>query len=303
MRHAWTLTKVRMRLALRNRAFIFFSLIMPLAFLFLYSSVFAKGEPRMVSYLMPAVLALTVMGSFWGLSIQLVTFREQGILRRFRLTPVGPGAMLASSVLSNYVLTFPTLVLELAIAHWLYQVPHFGNLVGLFVLMSFGITAFASFGLIVASVTNTLQETQVINNAIWFVFLFLSGATIPFPFLPDWVQRVGMFLPATHLVTGVQFVFVASLPTLKVGPEVAGLAGGSAMAFIVAWKLFRWEPEEKVTRRAKLWAAAVVVPFLLLGIWENAVGARRAEAQALYKAISETARPPVTPQPREAPEQ
>ena len=62
------------------------------------------------------------MGSFWGLSVQLVTFREQGILRRFRLTPVGAGAMLASSILSNYIMTLPTVVIEfvagtLALSH------------------------------------------------------------------------------------------------------------------------------------------------------------------------------------------
>ncbi|MFQ5696521.1 MAG: ABC transporter permease, partial [Terriglobia bacterium] len=242
MKTAWTLTRIRMRLALRNRAFIFFSLVMPLAFLFLYSSVFARGEPHRVAYMLPAVLALTVMGSFWGLSIQLVSFREQGILRRFRLTPVGPWAMMTSSVLSNYVLTLPTLVLEVLLARWLYGVRDFGNLWGAFVLLTLGTIAFASLGLIVASVTNSMQETQVINNAIWFVLLFLSGATIPLPFLPDWVQRVGMFLPATHLVTGLQQVLLASVATFQVGAEALVLAGGSVMAFLVAVKLFRWEP-------------------------------------------------------------
>ena len=49
----------------------------------------AAAERQAVPYLLAEVLALTVMGSFWGLSVQLVTFREQGILRRFRVAPVG----------------------------------------------------------------------------------------------------------------------------------------------------------------------------------------------------------------------
>ena len=32
--HTWELTKIRIRLAMRNRAFFFFSLVMPLIFLF-----------------------------------------------------------------------------------------------------------------------------------------------------------------------------------------------------------------------------------------------------------------------------
>ena len=279
MSTAWTLTKFRMVLALRNKAFLFFSLVMPLGFLFLYAGIFARGEPRTVGYYLGSVLALTVMGGFWGLSIQLVMFREQGILRRFRLATVGAGAVLVSSLLSNYLLTLPTVLLELLLAKWIYKVPTLGNLWGVFVLVSLGTLAFAAIGLIVASVTSTMQETQVINNAIWFPLLFLSGATIPFALLPAWVQGVGVFLPATYLVTGLQQVMLQRVSVFKVGPEILALAVGTVVSFFISRNLFRWEPEEKVSRRAKAWAAATVLPFLLLGLWENANGRMRKDAR------------------------
>ncbi|MCL6481533.1 MAG: ABC transporter permease [Firmicutes bacterium] len=291
MRTTWTLTKMRMRLALRNRAFLFFSLLMPIAFLFLYASLFAKGEPRVVGYLFPSVLALTVMGSFWGLSIQLVLFREHGILRRFRLTPAGPGALLASSLLSNYILTLPTVVLEFVLVRTVYGVTMFGNLWGVGLFLTLGIVTFAAFGLIVASLTSTIQETQVLNNAIWFLFLFFSGATLPLVFFPEWLQRLSMFLPATHLVVGLQFTLIGALPVRLLGTEVIALVGGGGLAFVLSWKLFRWEPEEKISRSAKAWAAAVAIPFLLLGVWENAVNVRRTELQEIYKSVGERASP------------
>ena len=282
MKTAWTLTKFRILLALRNRAFLFFSLVMPLGFLFLYAGIFARGEPRTVGFYLGPVLALTVMGGFWGLSIQLVMFREQGILRRFRLAPVGAGAVLLSSLLSNYLLTLPTIVVELLLAKWIYKVPSLGNLWGVFVLVTLGTLAFAAIGLIVASVTSTMQETQVINNAIWFPLLFLSGATIPFALLPTWVQGVGVFLPATHLVTGLQQVMLQRVSVLKVGPEILALAAGTAVSFFISKNLFRWEPEEKVTRRAKAWAVATVIPFLLFGIWESTNGRLRKDARSNF---------------------
>jgi len=285
LRNIWTLTRIRIVLALRNRAFIFFSVVMPLAFLFFFAFVIAKRVPQMVGYMLPAVLAITVMGSFWGLSMQLVTFREQGILRRFRLTPLGPASMLASSILANYFLTIPTILIELSLAHWYFRVPSLGNLWGVFVLVSLGMTTFSSVGLIVASVTNSMQETQVINNAIWFPLLFLSGATVPFPMLPLWLQKIGLFLPATHLVTGLQVVMIGGASLTRAMWEVLALAGGTALAFFVSTKLFRWEPEEKVDRRGKLWAAAAVIPFLLLGLWENTYGRRLTEARAMLQGI------------------
>ncbi len=113
--NTWTLTKIRMRLAMRNRTFLFFSLIMPLGFLFFFVLVFGKGSTGWIGYILGAVLTLTVMGSFWGLSVQLVMFREAGILRRFRLAPLGAGPMLASSIVANYLLVVPSVIIEILV--------------------------------------------------------------------------------------------------------------------------------------------------------------------------------------------
>src|SRR5579862_4021031 len=223
--HTWALTASRMRLAMRNRAFLFFSLVMPIAFLFIYAGIFGRGNRQAVPYLLSEVLALTVMGSFWGLSVQLVTFREQGILRRFRVAPVGASTMLASSLLSNYFLTLPTIVIEFFLARWIFHMAGLGNLAGVFVLVTAGTVSFASLGLIVASVTNTMQETQIINQIIWFVFLFLSGATIPLPILPRIVQGFALYLPATYLVSGLQRSMIDHIGPSGLGAELTSMVG------------------------------------------------------------------------------
>jgi ABC-2 type transport system permease protein len=278
-----------MRLALRNRAFIFFSLIFPMIFLFLFLGLFARSNVAAVPYMLASVLAITVMGSFWGLSIQLVTFREQGILRRFRVAPVGPGAMLASSILSNYILTLPTVAIEFALARRVFHMNQWGNLGGVFLLVTLGIITFAALGLIIASVTNSTQETQVINQILWSAFLFLSGATLPLPMLPIWLQRFALFLPATYLVTGLERVMVARVGVTQIGAEIIALAVSAAMAFFLSQQLFRWEPEAKVGSRAKALAVATIVPFLLLGLWETAHGSLRTAARNDFLSIERNA--------------
>jgi len=295
LKHTWTLTKARMRLAMRNRAFLFFSLIMPLSFLFIYLTILVRLLPGGTAYLLGAVLALTVMGSFWGLSVQLVMFREQGILRRFRIAPVGAGAMLASSIISNYFLTLPTVALELLLARRIFHLEHWGNLWGVWALVTLGTVAFAAFGLIVASVTNTMQETQVINNVIWSMFLFFSGATFPLPVMPHAIQRLADFLPATYLVTGLQRALASAATLWELRAELLALAGGSLVAFFISTQLFRWEPEQKVTRQAKAWAAATMIPFLLLGIWESANGQLRQDQKTIYDSLERRAAPHNTP--------
>jgi ABC-2 type transport system permease protein len=275
-----------MRLALRNRAFIFFILVFPMALLFLYLGLVGRHRVEAVPYLLASVLALTVMGSFWGLSVQLVTFREQGILRRFRVTPVGAGALLASSILSNYLMTLPTVFLEFAIARWMYGLQNWGNIAGIALLVSLGIVAFAALGLIVASVTNTMHETQIINQILWWGFLGLSGATLPLPMLPTWIQTVSAFQPATYLVTGLERVMVGQVGLSAVLPEILALALSAIIAFVISQQLFRWEPEAKVGRSAKLWAATAVIPFLLLGVWESTSGRLLNDARQDYRSMT-----------------
>lgn len=298
MNHSWTLTKFRMLLALRNRAFFFFSVVMPLIFLFLFAGVFARRGGPAVAYVLASVLALTVMGSFWGLSMQLVIFREQGILRRFRLAPIDAGAMLLSSIVSNYILMLPAIIVEMLLARWLLHMDRWGNLLSVFALVSLGAVTFAALGLVVASVTNSMQETQVINNLIWTGFLLLSGATVPLPMLPGWVQHLSLFLPATYLVTGLQRALLAATPVTHLAAETISLGGCTLLAFFVSRQLFRWEPEEKLPRRAKAWAAAALVPFLLLGIWESSLGQRRAEARSILDSIQERPAPAAPQTPR-----
>jgi ABC-2 type transport system permease protein len=291
----WTLTKMRMRLAVRNRAFFFFSLFMPFLFLFGANMFFAKGSPNWLPYVLGAVLTLTVMGSFWGLSVQLVTFREQGILRRFRIAPVSASAMLASSIISNYFLTLPIVIIEVVVCRYTFHLKSWGNIWAIFVLVTLGSAAFAAFGLIVASVTNTMQETQMINNLIWMGFLFLSGATIPLAVFPGWLQRFALFIPATYLATGLEFAATNQASLTEIVTDIIALTIGLWLAFEVSRQLFRWEPEAKAPRRAKLWAAAALVPFIVFGVWENVHGTRLKQINQDYRALSSHMMPFETP--------
>jgi len=278
-----TLAAMRIRITLRNKTFLFFSLVMPMAIFFLYCGVLAKGKPEAVRYWMGPVLSFTVMGTFWGLSMQLVTWREQGILRRFRLAPIAASSMIISSILANYLLIMPTVILELLLARFIYHVTAFGNLISVFALVILGITAFGAMGLIVASVTNTMQETQIINQLLWFALIFLSGATVPLAVLPHMVQRVGLFLPATYFVYGLQRAMLADAPLYALGTVVVSLLAWAVLAAFISSQLFRWEPEAKLPRNAKLWAVATILPFVLLGIWENHNGRLLATASSMMQ--------------------
>src|SRR5262249_40871878 len=161
--------------------------------------------------------------------------------------------------------------------------------VTLFILVSLGIISFGSLGLVVASVTNTMQETQVLNQLLWLPLIFLSGATFPFSYLPGWVQNFALFLPATYLVNGLQqTVLGAATPSVRYA-EIASLAAWACLTFFLSAQLFRWEPEAKIPRRAKLYVAATALPFVLLGIIEVRSDRIRHEAGSAFNALASVA--------------
>jgi hypothetical protein len=101
-----------------------------------------------------------------------------------------------------------------------------------------------------------------------------------------------VFLPATYLVTGLQQATLFSKPVSELLVYFLALAFWSALSFFVAAQLFRWEPETKIPRKAKLWAAATIIPFLLLGIWEHGNGQMLKQGQEAHRTLEESYQPP-----------
>jgi ABC-2 type transport system permease protein len=210
-------------------------------------------------------------------------------LRRFRLAPLGAGPMLASSIAANFILVVPFVFFEILIAKYLLHMQTWGNLPAIFLLVLIGSATFSAFGLVVASVTNTMQETQIINQLIWMVFLFLSGATIPLAVFPDWIKRITLFSPATYLAVGLQSASTNFVVASELFTESVALILGLLVAFEIARRIFRWEPEAKVPTRAKVWVLAALIPFLAFGAYENYTGKMLARVSSMMSFIDRPA--------------
>jgi ABC-2 type transport system permease protein len=275
------------KLVMRTKVALFFTFLFPIIFLFVYAGIFARGNPLTVMYFFGPVVTLNIMGSsFWGLGMQSVMQRERGSLRRYRLAPIGPGTMVFSSLLANYLLELPTLAMLVLCAMVFFHMPLKIGALTLLALVTVGTFAFAGFGLTIASVANTMQEAQVYNNIVWFTLLFLSGATLPLPMLPDWIQRVAAFLPATYLVTTFQAVMVQGDSLFDHRAEVLVLMLAGTFGLLFAWKLFRWEKEERISHQAKLLSLVFVLPFLIMGAWMNTHGNLRASWADTFSLMS-----------------
>jgi imidazolonepropionase-like amidohydrolase len=113
-----------------------------------------------------------------------------------------------------------------------------------------------------------MQESQLVVQLIYLPMLFLSGATFPLSMFPPWLLTITQFLPATYMVVGIQGMLLRNETIVTNIEPALALVLTAFVGLFISYKLFRWEKEEKIRASAKLWLAAVMMPFLLLGFWQ-----------------------------------
>ena len=98
--------RMTLRLMIRNRGALFFGYLLPLAFFFMFGQLM-RAEQGGASQIVSMVLTIGVLGSgFFGAAMIAVMNREQNVLRRFKVAPIGPAPILVSSLvvsLLNYL--------------------------------------------------------------------------------------------------------------------------------------------------------------------------------------------------------
>jgi len=263
------LIRIELKLALRNRSALFFNYMFPLIFFFIFAQSFHAEQGGAILQVVAMVATIGVIGNgLFGAGMRAVQEREQNILRRYKVTPISPVPLLTSSIVTGLVIYLPYVALMLFLANRIYHMPVPDHLLSLFVFVAFGIVAFRSIGLIVASVVNSMQESVILVQILYFAMLFLSGASFPISIFPTWLQNLSQFIPATYLVSGLQSILMRHESILRNAVPVLALVITAAVALFVSTKIFRWEKEEKIRSSAKLWILAVLVPFFVMGTYQ-----------------------------------
>ena len=264
------LMQIDLKLALRNRAVIFFNYFFPLVFFFAFGQLMGAKRGAEVYRVVTMVLALGILGNgFFGAGMRAVMDREANVLRRYKVTPIGPVPLLVSSLSTGMLLYLPALFILLALAHWVYGMQIPANLLSLIVFVAVGAIAFRAIGLIIAAVVNSSQESNLLIQPLYMAMLFLSGMTVPITFFPEWLQRVTQFIPATYLISGAGGIIQRGESIWQNMPAVAALLLTAVIATFVATKLFRWEKDEKLRPAAKLWVLVALLPFVVLGAYQS----------------------------------
>lgn len=235
-------TAMELRLLARSGESLLVTLGIPLGILVFFSGVdvLPTGDRSAVDFLVPGVLAISVMSTAMvQLAIQTAFERKYGVLKRLGATPLTRPMFLVAKMLAvGAVLVVQTgLVLAVAVVGLGWEPT--GSVGPVLVVMLAGAAVFTAIGMLLAG-TLRAEATLAVANALYLVLLVVSGMLFAREVLPGALSALGAVLPSGALTTGLRAALRAPAE-LELG-ALALLAGWGGACGAVAARTFRWTP-------------------------------------------------------------
>lgn len=246
-RPARELFAIEVKLFLREPFAIFFTLGMPLMMMIVFSSVFgdevAGYEDFTVADLIQPAAVATILGylGLMGIPIALAEYREMGVLRRFKASPLGIWSLMAAHLAVQFVFFVVGSAVVIGASALLFGTRFRGDLLAFLGVALTSALAMFAIGFLLVGLTRGARTAQAVGVGLFFPMLFLSGATIPRSEFPDWLFALSEFVPLSMVVD--------NLGAAWIGMPFAGdnwlavlyllvIAGAAAL---FSKRLFRWD--------------------------------------------------------------
>jgi outer membrane biosynthesis protein TonB/ABC-type transport system involved in cytochrome c biogenesis permease component len=296
------------RLHLRNKMALIYSYLFPTIFLVAFWVLY-RYEPVPLVRHMGELLTVTALGgACFGLPTTMVSERERGVWRRYRLTPVRTASLVGGTVLARYVLLIVAglLQLGLAMAIGMPMPKHPGALFVAFTCVAF---AFIGLGLVIAMMADNVPAVQALGQCIFLPMLIIGGVAVPLSSLPDWAQRVSAFFPGRYAVEALSACVIGDgLPVARFSALALILIG--AAGCLAGAKMFRWDAQQRfAAASSKGWVFVALAAWVAVGVTAESRGVTRARTTTTNQTVAPPAASPsvappvvappvVTPQPQ-----
>jgi ABC-2 type transport system permease protein len=253
-------TRLGLLLALRNRIGLIYGFIFPLVFLAAFKAIYRNEETPLALHLGELLTVTVLGGACFGLPTTLVSERERGVWRRYRLTPASTWLFIASTLTTRMVLIAAAALLQIGVALAV-GMPKPVDPLGLMLAFMVASTAFLAMGMVIAQLAPNVPAVQALGQCIFLPMLMIGGVAVRLSTLPDWALHASVFFPGRYAVTAMQRS-VTGLGQAGGGFELLCLLMIAVASSLAAVALFRWDSAQRVRLRH-----AGGGLLLALGVW------------------------------------
>jgi ABC-2 type transport system permease protein len=246
LRGFWKLTWLEAKIFTREPMGFVGTLLMPLLVFIALGRAFsmnkASVQPSVDVPFNAAILAalLIAISAVQSLVAIISIYREGGILKRLRSTPLSPVTIMGAQVVVKLLFTVASLALLMLAGRRLFPGVMRVNVFSFTLAVVLGTFSILSLGFVLASIVPTARFAQPISAAVLYPMVVLSGLFFPIDRLPRWLEGIAYLLPTTHAVALLNGVWNGS------GWSAHWLNVSALLLLFVAYsalstRVFRWE--------------------------------------------------------------
>ena len=177
----------------------------------------------------------------------LVEFRQFGVFRRYRVTPMPSSALIAAPLAVGAAVIVASLALMLVVGWVVFDIRFAGNaaMVALAVLVSY--LAFAALGIAVTARIRNVRTALGLGLVLFAPMFVLSGSFGPRETFPAVLRAVGDWLPLTHSHDLLTYLWLGGTWEVEttIGTPIwvsfAYLGVAAAVCVAAGVRLFRWD--------------------------------------------------------------
>jgi ABC-2 type transport system permease protein len=201
----------------------------------------APDMPRFISADLPIFASLLIATSaVLSLVTIIAIYREGGILKRLRATPLRPHTILTAHVLVKLLFSAITLALMVLAGRRYYPIDAEVPLVSFTFALLFSTVTVLSMGFLIASIVPTARFAQPIGTVVLYPMFGLSGLFVPIDSLPPLLEGIARVQPLTYAVSLLRGVWHGEGWASHLG-DAAILALMFVVCTAASAKVFRWE--------------------------------------------------------------
>jgi ABC-2 type transport system permease protein len=190
---------------------------------------------------LPVIVAILIaISAVLSLVTIISIYREGGILKRLRATPLRPQTILSAHVIVKLLLTAVTLGLTFLAGRRFFPAGAHMHLFSFTCALLISTLSILSIGFLIDSIVPTARFAQPIGAFLLYPMLGVSGLFVPIAELPPTLQSVSRFIPFTYAVNLLQGAWNGDSWLAHTG-DLAALALVFAVCLALSAKVFRWD--------------------------------------------------------------
>ena len=206
----------------------------------------ADDDPGKWSGVAHSFAGMAIQGLlFWSIESAMGILRErkQGIWRRMRAAPVSPPMLLLGKVLSGSLRALLILLVVFGCGALFFHMRIHGSVVGFCLIALAASLMAATFGLFVAALGKTEQQSRGLSILAVLGMVMLGGAWFPAFLMPEWVQMISKFVPVRWAVDGFDAMLWRAQGLTQALPMIEALLGFAVFFGVFALRRIKWEYE------------------------------------------------------------